>query len=145
MSTTIRHCTGSPCADGLPDELAYMTERSIRRATAYLRLLARSRAREPHADPDAQRDFRIVARPATTERLLLPALAGQKEQPDHRSGEPARAWWFVRVSVVLSCWVSCGVALSGGGVRVAAQVAAAASLCCLGLTPRTRLNAVLSA
>ena len=28
---------------------------------------------------------------------------------------------------------------------VADQVAAAASLCCLGLTPRTRLNAVLSA
>ena len=64
MSTTIRHCTGPTCADGLPDELAYMTERSIRRETAYLRLLARSRAREAHADPDPQRDFRIVAEAA---------------------------------------------------------------------------------
>ena len=37
-----------------------------------------------------------------------------------------------------------GDALAGGRVGVG-QVAAAASLCCLGLTPRTRLNAVLSA
>ena len=37
-----------------------------------------------------------------------------------------------------------GDALNGGRVGVG-QVAAAASLCCLGLTPRARLKAVLSA
>jgi hypothetical protein len=38
-----------------------------------------------------------------------------------------------------------GDAVNGCRVWVADQVAVAASLCCLGLTPRTRLNAVLSA
>ena len=38
-----------------------------------------------------------------------------------------------------------GDALNGGRVGVGDQEAAAASLRCLGLTPRTRLNAVLSA
>jgi hypothetical protein len=59
-------------------------------AGAALRAASSSGPRSP------ERDCWFVARAAITERLLLRALAGEKQQPDHGWRPVARARWFVK-------------------------------------------------